>query len=315
VLEVTVIIPTRNRAELLAQALCTVVGQRDVELEAVVVDDGSTDATPSVVTDLADQRLRLIRHDRPRGVSAARNHGIAVARGQWIAFLDDDDLWAPQKLAMQLAAARRSGRRWVVAGAVSIDDRLQVLTGEPPLTPERILEDLPRYNAVPAGASNVVVHTDVLAATGGFDGNLRHMADWDLWIRLGRTGAPTIVQRPLLAYRLHGHNATMDTAFDPDEPLAELDIIVDRYGIPGDRRAVQRWIGWTCLRAGRRGAALRAYTRAVRGGDLRSAGRGLIALLHPAVGRRVYYRPFLRSGQDQAWTAEAQAWLRGLECA
>jgi glycosyltransferase involved in cell wall biosynthesis len=310
--EVTVVVPTRNRASMLHQALRSVAAQHDVDLEAVVVDDGSTDATQAVITAMGDRRLRLIRHERPQGVSTARNHGVAEARGRWVAFLDDDDLWAPEKLTCQLAAAKRDGRAWAVTGAVSVDDRLRVLAGEPPLAPERIVADLDRYNSVPAGASNVLARADLLSVTGGFDPRLRHMADWDLWIRLGRAGLPATVARPLLAYRLHRANATMDTAFDPQEPLAELDAIVDRYGIPADRVAVDRWIAWTCLRAGRRGASLRAYLRAARAGNPRSLVRAAIGLLHPAVGRRVYYRPFLRRGQDEAWLAEARSWLRDL---
>jgi glycosyltransferase involved in cell wall biosynthesis len=310
--EVTVVVPTRNRAAMLRQALGSVAAQRGVDLEAVVVDDGSTDATPAMVTGMGDRRLRLIRHQRPQGVSAARNRGVAEAGGRWVAFLDDDDVWAPEKLASQLAAAARDDRTWAVTGAVSVDDGLRVLAGEPPLAPERIVADLDRYNSVPAGASNVLARAELLAATGGFDPRLRHMADWDLWIRLGRAGLPATVPRPLLAYRLHRANATMDTAFDPQEPLAELDTIIDRYGIPADRLAVDRWIAWTCLRAGRRGASLRAYLRAAKGGDPRSLARAAIGLLHPAVGRRIYYRPFLRHGQDEAWLAEARSWLRDL---
>ena len=93
--EVTVVVPTRNRASMLEQALRSVAGQRDVDLEAVVVDDGSTDDTQAVIAAMGDRRLRLIRHQRPQGVSTARNRGVADARGHWVAFLDDDDLWAP----------------------------------------------------------------------------------------------------------------------------------------------------------------------------------------------------------------------------
>ena len=310
--DVTVVVPTRNRAPLLGQALRSVAAQRDIELEAVVVDDGSTDATPAVVAGLRDARLRLVRHDRRQGVSAARNRGIAEAGGDWVAFLVDDDLWAPDKLTRQLAAAARDDRDWAVTGAVCIDDRLQVLTGEPPLPPEAIVADLVRYNSVPAGASNVVVRAGLLAEVGGFDPSLRHMADWDLWIRLGRAGLPATVPRPLLAYRLHRANATMDTAFDPWEAVAEFDTIAGRYHIPADRLAVDRWIAWTSLRAGRRRAALRAYAHAARAGDLRSVVRAAIALLHPAAGRRVYYRPFLQRGQDEGWLAEARSWLHDL---
>src|SRR4029450_6793943 len=102
-----------------AAAVGTLGGQRNVALETIVVDDGSTDDTPSVLRSLGD-RIRVVRHDRSQGVSAARNRGIAEARGEWVAFLDDDDLWAPDKLALQLDSLRREGTNWAYAGAVDI---------------------------------------------------------------------------------------------------------------------------------------------------------------------------------------------------
>src|SRR4051812_1633371 len=103
--EITAIVPTHNRSNLLEQTLRSVLSQRGVDLEVVVVDDGSTDDVAAVVGALDDQRIRLIRHDHPMGVSTARNHGAKVATGDWLAFCDDDDLWSPDKLARQLAAA------------------------------------------------------------------------------------------------------------------------------------------------------------------------------------------------------------------
>ena len=106
-MNVSVVVPTRNRRTLLSKALRSVLRQQGVELEAIVVDEASTDDTVDEVTALGDPRVRLIRHDTPRGVSAARTEGAATARCDWLAFLDDDDLWAPDKLASQIQAARR----------------------------------------------------------------------------------------------------------------------------------------------------------------------------------------------------------------
>jgi glycosyltransferase involved in cell wall biosynthesis len=92
--DVSVVIPTRDRSRLLVLALRSALRQREVDLEVVVVDDGSGDDTPEVVAGLRDARVHLVRHPGPHGVSAARNSGIAAARGRWIAFLDDDDLAA-----------------------------------------------------------------------------------------------------------------------------------------------------------------------------------------------------------------------------
>jgi glycosyltransferase involved in cell wall biosynthesis len=311
--EVTVVIPTRNRAHLLDVTLRSVAAQTATSLEIVVIDEASTDDTAERIRRLDDPRVAYVRHDRPLGVSLARNRGIAEAQGRFIAFLDDDDVWAPDKLADQLGRLRADQRSWAVTGAVAVDDSLTVLTGEPPLPPERIVAELPTYNSVPVGASNVMVRRDVLDKTGGFDPGLRHMADWDLWLRIARIGPPATVVRPLVAYRLHAGSATMDTAYDGAEPLAELNVIADRYGIPADRAAVHRWIAWSALRAGKRTAAVRAYLAATGEGDPKSLGRALIAAVHPGAGRQYFYRPFVQRHQDQSWLEEARAWLRELQ--
>ena len=98
---VSVIIPTYNRAALVAEALASVKAQTFRDFEIVVVDDGGTDGTWEALS--AGQEIRVLRHPRRRGVSAARNTGINAARGQWLAFLDSDDLWLPDKLARQMA--------------------------------------------------------------------------------------------------------------------------------------------------------------------------------------------------------------------
>ncbi len=107
-IDVSVVIPTRNRSTLLAMALRSVFHQQDVELEVIVVDEASTDDTSTMLATIGDARVRVIRNDAPHGVSAARNSGAAEARGEWLAFLDDDDLWAPTKLARQIHAAEDS---------------------------------------------------------------------------------------------------------------------------------------------------------------------------------------------------------------
>jgi glycosyltransferase involved in cell wall biosynthesis len=303
--EVSVVIPTRDRSRLLALTLHSVRWQRGVDLEVVVVDDGSADDTAEVVAALADPRVRLVRHDTPMGVSAARNRGIAEAKGSWVAFLDDDDLWAPDKLARQLQAAHRTGRAWVYTGEVSIDEHLRILDGAPPAPPEQVLARIGRHNAVPAGASNVLIHTDALARAGNFDIGLRNNEDWDMWIRLAKLGIPAWVCRPLVALRVHPGNASQDL----ERMLQELDVIERRYRIPVDRAAHYRWAAWSCLRVGRRRAALRYYARAVRVGDLTSVARAVVALVHPAVAEARIARQARPGSAEQAWMSEAQAWL------
>jgi glycosyltransferase involved in cell wall biosynthesis len=103
--DVSVVIPTLNRQAALARSISITLGQENVNLEVIVVDDGSTDSTPAYLKTGRDPQLQVIRHARRTGVAAARNHGIQQARGEWVAFLDDDDVWAPHKLREQVSTA------------------------------------------------------------------------------------------------------------------------------------------------------------------------------------------------------------------
>lgn len=103
------------------------MAQEGVDFDVVIVDEGSTDETPEMLRLLPRERVHVLRPDQAKGVSAARNAGIAAATGEWVAFVDDDDIWAPTRLSAQLAAARKApGAGWVCCGAVVVDARLQI---------------------------------------------------------------------------------------------------------------------------------------------------------------------------------------------
>ena len=298
----SVVIPTRDRPEMLVGAVAGALAQRGVEVEVLVVDDGS--AVPAADAVPSDGRVRVLRHDFPRGVSAARNTGIDHARAPWIAFLDDDDLWAPNKLASQIAAADAAGAAWAYAGDVTVDEDLDIVSGAPPPPPAEVVAQLTNYNSMPAGASNVVVATDALAAAGPFDPSLKTSEDWDMWIRLARCcGPPAVVSRPLVACRLHAGNALPDLAAMVGEP----ERLAARYGLSLDPAAALRRAAWACLRAGRRGDALRYYARAVVRGDLMSAGRVLVAVIHPAARQGSPHGVRRRTANE--WWSEAGGWL------
>ena len=306
--DISVVIPTRDRSDLLRFAVLSVLSQQHVDIEVIVVDDASTDDVVGMVSSLSDRRVRVVRQASPGGVSAARNRGITEASGGWVAFLDDDDLWAPQKLALQLEAAARSSRTWVYTGEVNVDDDLRVLTAYAPPTPEQVMERLPRYNPVPSGASNVLVRADALAEAGPFDPGLQRTEDWDMWIRVARTGAPAFVPRPLIAYRFHSANVAAETT----AIIEEADRLAARHGIPVDRAAMQRRAAWISLRANDRRRAIRHYARAVAMGDVRSAARAAVALVHPAVGSNRLFALLPQSPADDARRREAQEWLDDL---
>ena len=298
---VSVIIPTRNRARLLHRTLESVLKQSTENLEVIVVDDGSSDGSGAVAAAM-DPRVSVLRNPEPAGVSIARNRGIASASGEWIAFCDDDDLWAPNKLQEQLTAASGAGANWVYAGDVNVDDQLRVLSGGPPPDPADVMALMPRCNPLASGGSNVVVRSNILAEVGGFDPALRRTEDWDLWIRIARKGPPAYVRKPLVAYRFHSGNVI----WDPREMVDEARQLAARYGIPVDILSMHRRAAWAALRGGRRLTAARHYALAVAGGDLRSVGRAAVALVHPAVGSE---RLFEFLGRDSDWIAEAERWI------
>jgi glycosyltransferase involved in cell wall biosynthesis len=272
---VGVVIPTRDRSGLLRATLHSALAQVDVDLEVVVVDDCSVDDTQVLLGTVRDPRVRVIRHDLPRGVAAARNAGRRAITAPWVALLDDDDLWAPDKLARQVAAAEAADASWVYGGAVEIGPDGQVHGPPAPPEPEALVAALRRRNGMPAGSSNVVVRADVLELVGGVDEQLRHLADWDLWLRLAAVGPPAVVRTPLVAYRQHCGQATLDTAGMAEE----AGILAARHGI--DPAAVHRWAAWSHLRAGRRGAAVRSCLAAVASGDVRSLGRAVLCAAAP----------------------------------
>jgi glycosyltransferase involved in cell wall biosynthesis len=312
--EVSVVIPTRNRRMLLARGLGTVIGQRGVDLEVFVIDEGSSDGTAEFVGGLHDSRVTLIRHQTPKGVAEARNAGIARARAPWVAFLDDDDFWAPNKLALQLEAAR-SGAKWVCAGAVIVDVGLNILGAwQVPSEPDMAL--LLSYNCVPGGGSGPMVRTALAREVGGFDSRLSILADWDMWIRLLLQSMPASVNRPLVGYLRHSESMShVDRGF-----RGELQWIVDKHEGARRSRGVwvhrDRWLKWAAagkLRAGNRREALQIYAHLIyRYHDPKSIARAILAGLFPSLLVRCWNLN-MRRRMPPVWRAHAENWLAPLK--
>ena len=187
--DVSVVIPTRSRWHLLSTAaLPSALEQEDVELEVIVVDDGSSDETPTVSPRSPTLGSSCIRHEPPGGVAVARNAGISGARGRWVSFLDDDDLWAPRKLRAQLDSAEAASAVFAYAAGGGLDAARRFLFAVAPPEPATVTAQLLRWNVIWCGCSNVLATTDVVTELGGFDERLVQLADWDLWIRLALAG-------------------------------------------------------------------------------------------------------------------------------
>ncbi|MGA9753776.1 MAG: glycosyltransferase family A protein [Desulfobaccales bacterium] len=196
---VSVIIPTYNRAALVGQALASVQAQSFRDFEVLVVDDGSTDATPEVLAGWRE--VRVLRHPRRRGVSAARNTGVACARGEWLAFLDSDDLWRPAKLARQMAyLADRPDLRLCQTDETWVRRGVRV---NQPLTHRKVAGWIfgPSLERCMVSPSAVVLHRRVFEDHGGFDTTLAAGEDYDLWLRLTWRYEVGLVDEPLVIKR------------------------------------------------------------------------------------------------------------------
>lgn len=181
-MDISVIIPAYNRAQLLPRALNSVLAQTFIPREIIVVDDGSTDNTKAVVEN-GYAKARYLRFEH-QGVSQARNAGIAVSRSEWLAFLDSDDEWLPRKLERQCEALKRAPQYrlchtdeiWVRSGW-----RVNPMKKHAKFGGEIFLHCLPRCVISP---SSVVIHRSLFERLGGFDASLPACEDYDLWLRI-----------------------------------------------------------------------------------------------------------------------------------
>jgi len=199
---VSVVIPTYNHAAYIREAIESALAQTYTPLEVIVVDDGSTDDTPRVLAGFGD-RIRAL-HQQNAGVGAARNRGGREARGEYLAFLDSDDIWLPDKLALQMAELERDPALGLVHCAMqSFDPDGRVIDAHLGGTGGWIAVDMLRYGQAISG-SKMVVPKRVFEEVGGFDPTLPPSEDWDFCYRIATRYPVGYVDRVLLRYRLHG---------------------------------------------------------------------------------------------------------------
>lgn len=197
---VSVVIPTYNRRALVGEAVASVRAQRHVAVEIVVVDDGSSDGTAAALTSAFGDTIRVVCTEN-RGVAAARNRGVAATRGDWIAFLDSDDLWLPEKIAAQLtfftlrpdADICQTQEIWVRNGV-----RLNPCAHHRKPSGDIFAPSLHRCLVSP---SAVMMRRRLYERAGGFDESLPACEDYDLWLRIARHTPVWVVDRPLVIKR------------------------------------------------------------------------------------------------------------------
>jgi glycosyltransferase involved in cell wall biosynthesis len=239
----SVIVPCYNAARFIGATLRSVLAQQGVELDVIVVDDGSSDGSAALVEQDFPQ-VRVIRQAN-RGVAAARNAGLAVARHDWVAFVDADDLWLPGKLQAQWQALQAEPEAGMAYTA------WQVWTSR---EPEPAADWLAELDAVAADtsrwqgatgwiypellvdcevwSSTVLVRRDLVLEAGGFDPDLRVCEDWDLWLRLSRLTPVIRVSQPLALYRQHPLGITR-SPMQVDYKRLVIGRALERWGLVG----------------------------------------------------------------------------------
>lgn len=202
---VSVVIPSYNRGHAIAACIDSVLAQTLQDFEIVVVDDASRDDTRAQVAAIRDPRVRYLAHAHNRGGAAARNTGVQAARGDFIAFLDSDDSWAPRKLERQIACLGERGPEYGVVYTWFIGrdkDGCEVSRSDHSLDGS-VAEALLVANHV-GTFSSIVVRRDLLERVGGLDEELRSCQDWDLSVRLSRVTKLCCVEDYLVSYLHNG---------------------------------------------------------------------------------------------------------------
>lgn len=228
---VSVIIPTYNRSDLVCEAVDNVLKQTYTNIEIIVVDDGSTDDTQSNLKRFGD-KLRVLAKENA-GVSAARNRGASIAKGEILAFQDSDDLWKPTKLERQVTLLEKFGQS---VPCCLCDTTLHLRNGEVKSAFGVALIDF-KYeegiwlNVAPVLATRFVLFNQAVAVrreafdkVGGFDEGLRYLEDWDLGLRLALEGPWAFIREPLTIHRQVSSSSLSLQSQDDEVYFKELEV-------------------------------------------------------------------------------------------
>jgi glycosyltransferase involved in cell wall biosynthesis len=233
----SVVMPTYNGAAYLADALESIVIQRDPDIEIIAIDDASTDDTLGILRRYASTLpLRIIERERSGSWVANSDHAIRQATGEYVSVLHQDDFWYPERLTTLRECVRRAPDTVLWLHPVwYVDSRGRRLgrwtcplpTRERPLSSDIVLEHLLVQNFV--GMPAPLFRRDAFLATRGMDARLWYVADWDLWLSLAERGTTGYMPRALAAFRIHADSQTVRRGQDLEDLREQHRIAFSRH--------------------------------------------------------------------------------------
>jgi glycosyltransferase involved in cell wall biosynthesis len=249
---VTVLLPVYNGAAHIAESIESVLGQSFRDFELLLIDDGSTDETPSILAGFGDDRIRVLVNERNLGLTATLNRGIGAALGAYIARQDADDLSDPGRLAAQVDHLEANPATALLGTSYRRIDESGRPEGTRPVPsdPTSIRWRLLFLSAF--AHSSVMIRAAVLDEVGRYDERYRYAQDYELWSRIARTHPVAAIPEPLVSYRRTASSltATYDGADDEVEAISAANIawILDRAGSErSDIAALDRETAWQLL--------------------------------------------------------------------
>ncbi|MEM8719523.1 MAG: glycosyltransferase family A protein [Cyanobacteria bacterium P01_G01_bin.39] len=229
--QITVVVTTFKRGEYLTQAIASIGQQTYSHFECLIVNDYPPDAAilEQKITSLNDDRFKLINRDRSGGGNAARNTGITAAQGEIIAFLDDDDLWLPQKLQQHLEQHEANPQAGLVFSGILKRWEHQIIPDKrvkAELPSEGVVSAMSQGKFCPVTTSSVTVRRKCFSQCGLFDVNLTSFQDWDMWYRIAREFEFDCIESALTIFRQHLGDRTSKTK---TRRLQGLNQLIDKW--------------------------------------------------------------------------------------
>ncbi|WP_115865084.1 glycosyltransferase family 2 protein [Halorussus litoreus] len=259
--DVSVIVPTYERADVLPRALDSALGQSFSDLEVVVVDDGSTDGTAEIVAKYRnrDDRVRSLAHEENRGLAAARNTGIEAATGEYVTFLDSDDELHPDLVAETMAVL--ADRPTDCAGAFVAYEVMREGSRAAVHDAEGLVRSVESFDGRQVRMGGTTLRARALDDLGGFDETFPYGEEYDLWIRLVADHYLVGIDEPLYRYYKHGEQLTANDG-KIIEGVARL--LAKHPDLPPAYAARHRYArGHAFARQGRMNCAAREFHRAI----------------------------------------------------